>query len=202
MNKQIGYTLFVIVMLACKAHASIENDIAKASAIENSVQRLAAYDAIAEKHDLAPGSKVEKETEGKWGISTDVSPIDDSKTVICRLEADESVRVGYDTIKPTMIVRYKESELEAYIVYDTFLGSDSIPVTLRFGKGNAESATWTISTDHKATFIRGDIAQFINRLERVDSLVVRLTPYGESPVTVSFSPKGVDKVKDAIRKAM
>ena len=189
-------------MVACKANASIEHEIAKASAIENSVQRLAAYDAIAEKHDLAPGSKVEKETEGKWGISTDVSPIDDSKTVICRLEADESVRVGYDTIKPTMILRYKERELEAYIVYDTFLGSDSIPVTLRFGKGNAESATWSISTDHKATFIRGDIAQFINRLERVDSFIVRLTPYGESPVTVSFSPKGVDKVKDAIRKAM
>ena len=189
-------------MLASVVHASIEDDIAKASAIENSVQRLAAYDAIAEMHDLAPGSKVEKETEGRWGISTDVSPIDDSKTVICRLDADDSVRVGYDTIKPTMLVRYKEGELEAYIVYDTFLGSDSIPVTVRFGKGSAESMTWSISTDHKAAFISGDIAQFINRLELVDSLVVRLTPYGESPVTVSFSPKGVDKVKDAIRKAM
>jgi type VI secretion system protein VasI len=182
--------------------AQIETEIAKAAAIENSVQRLAAYDAIAEKYDLAPGTKVEKETEGRWSISTDVSPIDDSKTVICRLDADASVRVGYDTIKPTMIVRYKEGELEAYIVYDTFLGTDSIPVTLRFGKGNAENATWSISTDHKATFIRGDIAQFINKMERVDSLVVRLTPYGESPVTISFSPKGVDKVKDAIRKAM
>ncbi len=194
-----GIALFIFPLFAT---AQIEIEIAKAAAIENSVQRLAAYDAIAEKHSLAPGSKVKKETGGKWSISTDVSPIDDSKTVICLLDADESVRVGYDTIKPTMIVRYKEGQLQAYIVYNTFLGSDSIAVTLRFGKGSAENATWSISTDHKATFIRGDIAQFINKLERVDSLIVRLTPYSESPVTVSFSPEGVDKVKDAIRKAM
>ena len=192
----------ILLLFPLLAVAQIETEIARAAAIENSVQRLAAYDAIAEKHDLAPGSKVEKETEGKWRISTDVLPIDDSKTVICLLDADESVRVGYDTIKPTMIVRYKEGELEAYITYDTFLGSDSIAVTLRFGKGGAENATCSISTDHKATFIRGDIGQFINRLERVNSLVVRLTPYRERPVTVSFSPNGIDKVKDAIRDTM
>ena len=140
-------------------------------------------------------------TEGNWRISTDVSPLDDSKSVFCFLDADESVQVGYDTIKPTLIIRYKEGELDGYISYDTYLGTDTISVTFRFGKESAEQATWGISTDREAAFIRGDIGHFVNRLERVDSLIVRLTPYGESPVTISFSPQGVDEIKKAIREA-
>lgn len=179
----------------------IEKKFATAAGIENSVQRLEAYDVIAKKFGLAPHSKVKKEKEGNWRITTDVSPLDDSKSVFCFLDADASVRVGYDTIKPTLIIRYKEGELDGYISYDTFLGSDTISVTLRFGTESAEQATWGISTDHKAAFIRGDIGHFLNRLGRVDSLIVRVTPYSESPVTISFSPQGIDKIKEAIIEA-
>ena len=91
--------------------------------------------------------------------------------------------------------------MDGYITYDTFLGSDTISVTLRFGRESAEQATWGISTHHESAFIRGDIGHFVDRLERVDSLIVRLTPYSESPVTVSFSPHGIGKVKEAIRNA-
>lgn len=182
--------------------SGIKKEIAMAAAIENSVRRLAAYDEIAVKHGLAPRSEVLEESEGKWRITTDVSPIDDSKSIFCFLEADSSVQVGYDTIKPTLVIRYKEGELDGYITYDVFLGSDTISATLRFGKEGAEQATWGISTDHKAAFIRGDIGYFINRLERVNSFIVRLTPYGESSVTVSFSPQGIGAVKQAIRSAM
>jgi type VI secretion system protein VasI len=199
------YLLILLTILIntsqVRAQAVIENEIATAAAIENSVQRLVAYDAIAQAHGLAPHSEIKKETEGNWRISTDVSPIDDSKTVVCILDADASVQVGYNTIKPSLIVRYKEGGLNAYVNYGTFLGSDNIPVTLRFGKGNAESTTWSISTDNKAAFISGNVAQFVNRLESVDSLIVRLTPYSENPVTISFSPNGIDKVKEAIRNA-
>jgi type VI secretion system protein VasI len=194
----VAFRIFLLILPLCVV-AQIEDEISRAAKIKNAVQRLAAYDAIAEKYALATVPKVEN-TDCNWEISREISQIDDSTTVFCLLNADESVRVGYDTIKPTLAVRYKESELEAYINYGTFLGSDSIPVTLRYGEGRAEDALWDISTDRKAVFISGNIAQFINRLERVDSFVVRLTPYGESTVTISFSPQGVDKVKNAIRK--
>jgi type VI secretion system protein VasI len=196
-------TIFAIftTFLFAESQIDLEKEIAIASAIENSVQRLAAYDAIAKKHELAPNSEVNTEIEGNWEITTSISPIDDSKTVICYLEAEESVKVGYDTIKPILIVRYKEGELTSFINYSVFLGSDSIPVTLRMGKGNPENATWGISTNHKSAFVSGDIGKFVNRLENVNSFIVRLTPYGESPVTVSFNPVGVGKIKEAIIKA-
>ena len=189
------------IPLSATTNSEIEKEIATAAGIENSVQRLEAYDAVAKKHGLAPHSKVKKEEKGNWRITTDTSPIDDSKSVFCFLDADASVQVGYDTIKPTLIIRYKEGELDGYITYDTFLGSNTISVTLRFGRDSAEQATWGISTNHKSAFIRGDIEHFVDRLERADSLIVRLTPYSESPVTVSFSPHGIGKVKEAIRNA-
>ena len=199
--KHITTIIALTILLPATTNAEIEKEIATAAGIENSIQRLEAYDAIAKKFELVPHSKVKKEKEGNWRITTDVSPIDDSKSVFCFLDADASVRVGYDTITPTLIIRYKEGELDGYINYDTFLGSDTISATLRFGTESAEQATWGISTDHKAVFIRGDIGHFVNRLGRVDSLIVRITPYSESPVTISFSPQGIHKIKEAIREA-
>ena len=200
MKSIIKITALAIIYTGA-VNGEIKQEIATAAAIENSVLRLAAYDEIAKRYKLAPRSEVKKEKKGNWRITTDVSPIDDSRSVFCFLDADESVKVGYNTIKPTLIIRYKEGELDGYISYDTFLGSDTITATLRFGKGSAEQATWGISTDHQAAFIRGDVANFVNRLERVDSFIVRVTPYGESPVTVSFSPQGIDEVKKAIVSA-
>ena len=199
--KYITTIIALTILLSATADAEIEKEIATAAGIENSVQRLEAFDVIAKKLGLSPHSKVKKEKEGNWRITTDVSPIDDSKSVFCSLDADASVRVGYDTITPTLIIRCKEGELEGYITYDTFLGSDTISATLRFGTESAEQATWGISTDHEAVFIRGGIGHFVNRLGRVDSLIVRVTPYGENPVTISFSPQGIDKIKEAIGEA-
>ena len=192
--------LFIAVITA-SAQSSLDKDIAKAAAIENSVQRLAAYDNAAKLHGLAPHTDVKASQDGNWSISTDTSPIDDTKTVVCRLEADSSVHVGYDTVRPTLIIRFKEGELEAYINYGIFLGTESIPVTMRFGRGEAIQSTWSISTDNEATFITGNISAFLQRLEREDSFIVRLTPYGESPITVSFSLQGIQRVKEAIRDA-
>lgn len=131
----------------------------------------------------------------------DISPIDDSQTVIGSLEADTPVKVRFGMDKPVLIVRYKEGDLSAYIVYDTFLGSDDIDVTLRFGKENPINQKWSISTDHKAMFTPGDVNDFLKKLGAVDSLVVRVTPYSESSVTVLFSPTGIQTVTEAIAKA-
>jgi type VI secretion system protein VasI len=184
-----------------RASEGLKRELAIAAAIVNSVERLTAYDNIAAHYGLVKKTSLKKVSAGKWNIRTDTSVIDDSKTVVCSLEADNAVKVGYKTIKPILFIRYKEGELNAYINYGNFLGSGNIDVTLRFGKKPATKATWSTSTDHKAAFVSGSITTFIQRLERVDSLVVRLTPYSESPITVSLSPQGMAGIKKAIRDA-
>jgi len=125
---------YIIILLSLlgvvHAQDSLRTELAAAAAVSNSVERLAAYDAIAEKYQLAPGTKATGKTSGKWRIRVDTSPLDDSQTVVGSLSADNEIKVGYRTDTPTLIVRYKEGELEAYISYDAFLGSDGTEVTL------------------------------------------------------------------------
>lgn len=183
---------------------TLRQEIAAAAAIPNSVDRLAAFDQIAARHKLAPESnkQVTTPTPGKWRVSTDISPVDDSQTVFGVLECDEPTRIGYNrTVVPALAIRFKEGKLEAYIIYGVFLGSDLIEATIRFGKDAPQTQRFSISSDHKAAFVRGDVSAFLQKLSASETLLVRLTPYGENPITVSFSTEGVQKVLDAVAEA-
>jgi len=179
----------------------LKREIAKIAAIQNSVERLAAYDDLAAKLGVAPSSRVKKEEPGRWSIDVTTSPVDDSQTVAGALLADTSIDSGFGQKQPTLILRYKEGRITAYVDFDIFLGSDSIDATVRYGKGSAEMETWSISTDSKAAFYMGDAMGFMKRLSKVDTFLIRVTPYNESPVTVTFSPGGVERVIEAIQKA-
>lgn len=193
------YLLVIVVMISpLLAQDDLRREIAAIAAIPNGVQRLAAFDA---KAGLAPGSQEKKATAGKWRVSTDTSPVDDSKTVTAHLAADAPITAGYRKGQPVMVLRYKEGKVDAYIVFDLFLGSESIEATVRFGKEPATQQNWWVSTDHKAAFVMGDAMEFIKKLSQADSFLIRVTPYSESPVTVSFSPAGADAVIEAINAA-
>lgn len=88
MKSIIKITALAIIYTGA-VNGEIKQEIATAAAIENSVLRLAAYDEIAKRYKLAPRSEVKKEKKGNWRITTDVSPIDDSRSVFCFLDADE-----------------------------------------------------------------------------------------------------------------
>lgn len=190
------------LLVTVRVFAKIEDDVAKAAAIENSVERLAAYDLVAAKYRLAPQSNKETKKAGKWVVTTTTSPIDDSKTVICNLQADATVNVGRKTIHPTLTIRFMENELSAYINYGIFLGSDTLAVTHRIDRNQAETTNWGVSTNREAAFYGGNIGDFISQIEKAETLIVRLTPYGESPVTVTFTPSGFEKGREAIRNAI
>jgi type VI secretion system protein VasI len=183
------------------ADGDLKRDIAKIAAMQNSVERLAAYDAFAAKLGLTPGSQERQEIQANWQITVDTSPVYDSQTVSAVLDADSPIGEGFRRQTPSLILRYKEGKTSAFVVFGLFLGSDQIDATVRFGKDAAESQSWYISTDGKAAFSPGDTASFMKRLSTVDSFLIRVTPFNESPVTVLFSPKGVEKVIDAIQKA-
>ena len=130
---------------------------------------------------------------GRWKLSTEMSPIDDSQTIILRLYADGMVTAGYKKSQPQLYIRYKEARLEAYIAFDFFIGSDGTEVTTRMGDESSRTRQWSTSSDYEAVFFPGDVETFINDLSRVDKFVVRLTPYGESPVTATFTTTGLSE---------
>ena len=131
-----------------------------------------------------------------WKLRTDTSPIDDSKSYFLSRDAEEPIGSGFMRSTPTLIIRHKEGDLEVYITFGKYLGSDKSTVTVRLGSSPATQSEWGLSTDGRAIFYPGDDASFVRQLMANDRLVVRLTPFGESPVTATFI---LDGLREAIQ---
>ena len=134
-----------------------------------------------------------------WQLRTDTSPIDDSKSYFLSRDADEPIGSGFMSSTPTLMIRHKEGNLEVYITFGTYLGSDTTMVTTRIGSSSATQREWGLSTDGKAIFCPTDDAEFVRQLLANDRLVIRLTPYGESPVTSSFDLTGLAEAMEPMR---
>ena len=199
---------YIIVLCLCALASStslaqdLRKEIAACAAIENSVERLHAYDTLAARLGVDKPATTSETEAGKWKLRTDTSPMDDKKSFYLSLDADSPVRTGYKSGTPSLLIRYKEKKFECFINYSFFLGSDSTEVTHRLDQGQPKTLEWSISTDHEAVFPPGDGKAFVTALMKANSLVIRLTPYSESPVTTTFDLRGLSEAMSPIVQAM
>lgn len=174
------------------------NALASCATETNAVKRLACFDTFAKANGLAPETTDTSNTAvGKWRTSTDADPLTDKAVHYAMLTADEgSGRYG-DSI--TMMVRCQNTRTEVFINWNTFLGTEGLRVTSRIDKNPAVTGSWTISTDHKASFMP-QVAATLKKFEGASSFVVNLTPYSESPITAIFDiSNSSDAFKDIRR---
>ena len=127
-----------------------------------------------------------------WVISESKSKIDDSVSYTLICEGDELV--GWRKEKPGLVIRYLEGKSSFYIVFPMYLGSREATVTIRFDSDEAITETWNISTDGHAVFAPWSAREVINSLLPSQKMIVRLTPYGESPITCTFHVTGLKDV--------
>ena len=102
-------------------------------------------------------------------------------------EADQGTGTFNDQVY--LVVRYESSQTEIYIDWKSYLGSDAY-VTIRFDKDPASTSSWTVSTDSKASFYPENPNDFVNRLARAETLIARVTPFQENPITAVFDVRG------------
>ncbi len=182
------------------AQEDVSAGLLTCSAIEGTDARLACYDKLAD-DTTAPVSS----STDNWDVSVDTNPVDDSQTVVLVNDADEgssSSRFGQPV---GLVLRCKSGEIEAYIVWNDYLGSsdDGADVISRVGSSPASSDNWTVSTDSQATFYPGgeqDAVDFINSLAASDNgkYVAQVTPYSESPKTAVFNVGGLSGLTDQL----
>lgn len=173
-------------------------EIALCAAEVNTVKRLECYDRLAARHDLAPSETVTPPANnGNWRTRTSTDPLTDKSIHSALLTADSGKGRYGDSI--TLVIRCQNNRTEAYIDWNTFLGSDDIIVTSRIDKSPAVTSRWGISTDHKASFMPSAAAAskgFIG----ATSFVANLTPYSESPITAVFDITGAEQALADISK--
>ena len=176
-------------------------DIQTCGKIDDDLSRLACFDALHVRVQGAPSVSPPVRGVGLWEVSTGRSQIDDSTSVTALLTASQPVGTGYRQPSPTVVAHCKEGDLDFYTVWDVFVGSGKHPVTMRLDADDARIDTWSVSTDHKATFYSGKVTVLFEALAKAKKLVVRTTPFGESPVMTSFDVSGFANVRPAILKA-
>lgn len=132
---------------------------------------------------------------------TDKSPINDSTNVFLSLDSEQTVRSGYNTVSPTLVIRCSEGKTNAYITWDLYLGLESTSLLTRLDKEPAVTTTWTISTDNKSVFVSGSDVTFAKQLMSHQTLLAQITPYGESPVMTTFDVGGFSDAIKPLREA-
>lgn len=198
MFKKITIMATALVFSVGSYAAIDDKKYAKCAVIEGDLARLECFDNLAQEKNL-DGRQLQPTSiagKGKWNVSVDVNPIDDSKTVTLVLDADSGKnRWG----KPVYLVaRCKSNTTDLYIGWNDYLGSEADVLT-RVGDNKAITQRWSMSTDKTATFHRKPIP-FLKEMLTSSKMVAQVTPYNESPVTAIFNTSGLENVIKPLRE--
>ncbi|MET0774144.1 MAG: type VI secretion system-associated protein TagO [Pseudomonas mandelii] len=158
--------------------------------INEDSKRLACYDM-----KYRPVSTVEQASS--WEVSETVSKIDDSKTIVLHATSKEVVEKQYggrDTAD--LYIRCAEGATSLYFVLAGNFLADSEEygqVTYRVDNQKARTYSFSSSTDNKALGQWGGqyAIPVVKHLFDAQQVVVRITPYNESPVMVTFPVSGL-----------
>lgn len=168
----------------------LENEIRRIASIPDKEKQLDELKKLAQRLDA--NRKVEN-LDSKWSISTSTSPIDDTKSVVMALPAESSIRAWPNKRAiPQLVLRYKESQLEAYLdlgVSPAIESGDLRTVTLRFDSNEAFDVRGSESTDGNAIFLP-NTRSIIRRVSESRTMVLRFTPFNSNPVTTTFDLSG------------
>ena len=169
----------------------LKKKIAKCASIEGVLARMDCYDQLAKSLSVdKPAIEIsDTPNKGSWKVQTTTNPIDDSKTIVFVLNA-ESGEGSFGT-PVRLVIRNLSGATNVYVNWESYLGSEA-DVLMRVGKEKAKTDRWSMSTDSKATFLpaKYNPVEFIGRLKTVETLVLQVTPYGDSPVTAVFNVIG------------
>ena len=184
--------------------ATIKEVLAYCQAQAEADKRLACFDELA--RAVAEGvalPTLPSSGTGQWEVSQELSPIDDSRNVYMRLEAeDEGYAAGS---RPTLMVRCTESKIDVLVYFDSRLRGDSGPISIevlsRFDRHPSQKNHWGVSTDSKAIFAPHS-AFWALKIERAQKLFVRLTPLTPSeasPISATFDLTGTAEAMRPLR---
>ena len=143
---------------------------------------------------------------GRWIVKSDVSRMTDTKTVSASLHANTPIS-GWPrkTVTPTLVLRCKEGDVEAYVVTgmapNVESGNlDGPTVMVRFDKEPAREANTSQSTDKESLFFK-DAKDLILEMEGRDTLVFRFTPFNSSPQETTFTLRGLTAAAKSLKTA-
>lgn len=172
--------------------------------IASDLDRLACYD---KEMGRAPTVTPVPVSSGAWSVNEGASKLTDQKTIVAALESDEVVNCGWNRgDKIRLILRCSEGKTVAYFNTGCHMTAsqynDYGVIEYRIDAEKAKKVNGDASTDNRALGLwsGSQAIPFIRSLIGKAKLVVRMTPYGESPFTATFSISGADEATKKLRE--
>jgi type VI secretion system protein VasI len=195
------FIVIILILISYNAIATEREEIAKCSTNKASAERLVCFDTLAKAIGVDKPITETTTGKGKWIVSTEKSPINDSTNVVLLLSSEQEVHSGYETVSPTLVIRCNEGETNAYISWNLYLGIDSTTMLTRLDKNPASTKTVSISTNNKAVFMPGSGISFAKQLSSHKTLLTQITPYSQNPVMATFDVNGLPDAIKPLRAA-
>ena len=178
-----------------------KSEMQKCAKSENELLRLACFDALQVRTEGAAGTSAPVKGLGLWQITSERSKTDNSITSFTALlQAPGPVTIGSKAAVPKAIARCQEGDLDFYISWGAVVGTTDHEVSTKLDGEDARVGSWSVSTDHTATFYVGDTKALLEGLANAKKLVVRTTPSGGKPVMATFNPSGFSNALPDILK--
>lgn len=171
--------------------------------IENDLDRLSCYDE-------ASGRKPRASTvtsHGEWILQEEVSKLTDEKNVALRLPSIDAVDCQWNAGKKAFLLLLCRDKTTSLVVntgcHMTSNHGGYGEVDLRIGKQKATVVSMDASTDNKSlgVWTGGRSIPIIKQMFGEETLVMRMTPYGENPILIEFNIAGLEAAADPLRKA-
>ncbi len=204
---------FILLTLAISvSYSGVANATATKSELSTcyqksgTLEKVDCYDKLAVKYGAAPTLSTNSSGDiGKWSITNEVNPIDDSKTYVAVLKEEKAAR-GPLGNQMSLVLRCKEDTTEVYINWGEYLGDDGTSVYSdyknvieRIGADAARTRKWSISTNNTSTFApTGTDIDLVTALDKSNKYIVQTTPYGENPMTGIFELQGINSVATSL----
>jgi type VI secretion system protein VasI len=171
--------------------------------IASDLDRLSCYD---EASGRTPKNEVVV-SKGSWNASTESSKMTDETSVFLSVKSDETINCGWNKgDKISLQLRCKENSTDLLFITNCHMTSGSYSsygdIEYRVDSEKSRKVDGTASTDNRALGLWGGgksipvIKQMIGR----QKIVVRMTPYSESPFTATFDISGLEESIKPLRK--
>ncbi len=130
----------------------------------------------------------------RWEVDTSRSEMTDELSVTLRLEAIDPGPASILDIRPALIIRCRERNLDVYVATGSVLREEdeATPVRIRWGTGVAQETLWSRSTDYSAAFAP-EPRRFLKQLLATPDLRLEVQPYDALPKVITFNARGLDR---------
>lgn len=194
----------VLAAIASLTISSASADPTTCAAVENDLDRLACYDREVGRTTtpvIAKGA-------GKWTVRTDKNKLTDQTDVFLSLESEEPINCSWSRGERVQLtVRCHENTTALIVNTGCHMTSSTYndygDVTYRLDQEPAKTVSMTESTDNRALGLWSGSRSIplLKQMLGKSEMIVKMTPYGSSPVMTTFQIAGLDEAIESLRKA-